>query len=600
MSLQNSHQISDVKVMLKQGKDGNGIESIEKTGTSGNVDTYTITFTDGTKTTYTVTNGESGGIYPHIIVISESGSTVTLTKGSTVITASETSTGHFEADVTEFGTWTIDAILGGDDAQVSLYVDTVKIYTVDDSHFHSDITVEYPSGATCNLAGQGESYYATGSPYTFTVHHAGAYDITVVYEGQTYTDSVTVTTTGEIISKKVPSPSSAPANDIDWWLWFGGVSGSYSSLSDILADSTALSTLMASTDAVDYLVRCKEWIGNGLVPIMTSNTTPSGECFASTSQTNTPAYKAFDDNTTSYWGASSRVNQYVGYKFASSTVVRHVKFVSDYGTMMRVKNFKIQASNDNSTWVDLYTGVYPNTQGYKFSADLNNNTAYLYYRIYVVDNYDSSENYYIRIDEIQFYSLIQGITDNQSAMSYIGLNNYCANTLLADSDWLDGIANSTYFESVLNVKVPTMTSNTTPSGVASANATLSPNQPYYAFDKDNSTVWLSTTGTTNNYIRYQFLSNITPKKVVIVFKCNINGASYIVKIQGSNDGINFEEIGSTTLNSDGTYNATTQNVILDNSTSYKYVELFISSSMLDAQSNNISIAELQFYGRADV
>lgn len=36
------------------------INGIEKTGTSGNVDTYTINFNDGTSTTYTVTNGLQG------------------------------------------------------------------------------------------------------------------------------------------------------------------------------------------------------------------------------------------------------------------------------------------------------------------------------------------------------------------------------------------------------------------------------------------------------------------------------------------------------------------------------------------------------------
>ena len=40
-----------------QGETGNGIVSITLTGTAGNVDTYTITFTDGTPTTFTVTNG---------------------------------------------------------------------------------------------------------------------------------------------------------------------------------------------------------------------------------------------------------------------------------------------------------------------------------------------------------------------------------------------------------------------------------------------------------------------------------------------------------------------------------------------------------------
>ena len=43
-----------------QGEDGNGISSIDKTSSEGLVDTYTITFTDGTTTTFTVTNGKDG------------------------------------------------------------------------------------------------------------------------------------------------------------------------------------------------------------------------------------------------------------------------------------------------------------------------------------------------------------------------------------------------------------------------------------------------------------------------------------------------------------------------------------------------------------
>ena len=38
------------------GATGNGIASIEKTGTSGNVDTYTITYTNGDTDTFTITN----------------------------------------------------------------------------------------------------------------------------------------------------------------------------------------------------------------------------------------------------------------------------------------------------------------------------------------------------------------------------------------------------------------------------------------------------------------------------------------------------------------------------------------------------------------
>lgn len=42
------------------GKDGVGISKIEKTNTQGLVDTYTISYSDGTTTTFTVTNGQDG------------------------------------------------------------------------------------------------------------------------------------------------------------------------------------------------------------------------------------------------------------------------------------------------------------------------------------------------------------------------------------------------------------------------------------------------------------------------------------------------------------------------------------------------------------
>ena len=43
-----------------KGETGNGIDDIEKTSTSGKVDTYTINFTDGTTSTFSVTNGTDG------------------------------------------------------------------------------------------------------------------------------------------------------------------------------------------------------------------------------------------------------------------------------------------------------------------------------------------------------------------------------------------------------------------------------------------------------------------------------------------------------------------------------------------------------------
>ena len=541
---------------------------------------------------------EKGGILPHLIVISETGSTVTATKGTTVITATETSTGHFECDLPEFGTWTIDAILSGDDAQVSLVVDTVKVYTVDDSHFHADITVKYPSGATCNLAGQGESYYATGSPYTFTVHHAGNYTITVTYNGQTYTDTVTVTTTGQTFSKKVPTPSSAPANDIDWWLWFGGVSGSYSSLSDILADSTALSILMASTDAVDYLVRCNEFItASGQIPVMTSNTAPSGVVSASSEYSAAyGAYKAFNGDDSSNGWASSSNPSWVQYQFADDGIIaKKVKLYHHYSGATGINLvWNVLGSNNGTDFETLATNLTIVNGDTEYLFSLDNNTRYKYYKFECTSGDQGAGTG----THIQIYqsSYSECVCDNQSAMSYIGLNNYCANTLLADSDWLDGIANSEYFESVLTTHIPTMTSDTTPSGEVSCSTAYSTTNGWYAFDKNLSTQYISN-GTGNDlYVQYKFPSNIHAYKLYIALSSSTT-TSYTLtyKIQGSNDGNTWDDIvdNQTVTVVSGT-NTIANHVIDEQYTYFRLVKVTAQSSM------RFVVPEFDVYGREDV
>lgn len=55
----------------QDGADGVGIASITKTGTSGLVDTYTITYTNGTTSTFTVTNGQDGNSNEFIGTLAE-------------------------------------------------------------------------------------------------------------------------------------------------------------------------------------------------------------------------------------------------------------------------------------------------------------------------------------------------------------------------------------------------------------------------------------------------------------------------------------------------------------------------------------------------
>lgn len=50
-----------------KGKDGRGIASIIKTGTTGSVDTYTIRYTDNTTSTYTVKNSDGISVQRQIV-----------------------------------------------------------------------------------------------------------------------------------------------------------------------------------------------------------------------------------------------------------------------------------------------------------------------------------------------------------------------------------------------------------------------------------------------------------------------------------------------------------------------------------------------------
>lgn len=47
------------KIIMLKGQEGQNIKKVIKTSTSGLVDTYTITLTDGATSTFTVTNGKA-------------------------------------------------------------------------------------------------------------------------------------------------------------------------------------------------------------------------------------------------------------------------------------------------------------------------------------------------------------------------------------------------------------------------------------------------------------------------------------------------------------------------------------------------------------
>lgn len=187
-------------------------------------------------------------------------------------------------------------------------------------------------------------------------------------------------------------------------------------------------------------------------------------------------------------------------------------------------------------------------------------------------------------------SWASNVTANANAMTYIGANNYCANKLLANSTWCNAICNSTYFESVLNVKVPTMTSNTTPYGTASASTDRGGYEAYKALDGNDSTFWWSTQYPSNSpYIEYDFANSVCVRAIGI----RDNSGASTVTIKGDN-GNNTWAIVADNVPCNNSTNIEIQNFI--NNT--HYLKYRVYPKTIASSSNNWAIYTLQFYGRA--
>lgn len=186
-------------------------------------------------------------------------------------------------------------------------------------------------------------------------------------------------------------------------------------------------------------------------------------------------------------------------------------------------------------------------------------------------------------------SWASSVCANQTAMVYIGNNDYCADKLLANSTWLNAICNSTYFESVLNVKVPTMISNTAPSGVASASEEDQP--AYYAFDNNSGTYWSAHTSG-DSYVQYDF----TSQKDIYMWEYTGTSLYLPTKIvlKGSNDGTTFEDIDTVQPSS---ADANVHKRILNTTNTYRYYRALCTARYYSVYGYYSQLTALQFYGR---
>lgn len=314
-----------------------------------------------------------------------------------------------------------------------------------------------------------ETKQADTTLLTFTVPETGYYSIFGNYASNNiYITHATVTDLDTPVNVDLvyyDKNADENPNDVQSWLASAGIFDSeYTTLSEILADTDLLWDLLENYESLLYLKASTSWatdicnnydamfhinasldaldILGGLggssvwadaiqasiyrtsssqVPTMTSNTDPSGECFASSeSSSSYAAWKAFDSNSSStYWRASgSAVPSYVGYKFENPEFITSVKLQCASDTYSASK-FKIQASNDGEEWVDVseeFTTAIPTTLT---EYNLINPGNYLYYRLYIISL--SSSSYAARIRHIELYNTVLQNID-------IGVRNWLHST----------------------------------------------------------------------------------------------------------------------------------------------------------------------------
>ena len=594
--------------------------TIASTGTwvvSGTVsgDTYTQTQVVTEMTTYPVTlnvfNATVTVTFPY-----SDGASCTITDGVTTLTAN---TSPMAFNVPNVGTWTATCTIDGVSAPTQSAVITTDGQTETMTFAFGTINLTYDNafrGLTITCVNGGTTISKTapisGNTMAFYPPSTGEWVISATYSGVPYQTSATITSLATPVSaslQQVPNGKTVtPTDDIQKWLNCAGIfdKTSYTTLADVLADSTTLLALMSNNNAVDYLVRSKSWSGEGLVPIMTSATTPSGEASATSEMSGYEAWKAFDGSTSTAWVASSAATGFdisLMYEFASEVLVKKAIVTPYHDGNAHAKDYSFDAYN-NGSWIPLASGSFANTSALQTISASTNTTKYKKYRLRLTSAYAIN----VAITDMQFYD--DSLCDNSTAMTDIGANNYCANTLLDDATWCTAICNSTYFESVLTTKVPTMTSDTTPSGACLYDSIIHNRYAYYAFNGDWSksagtgaitsyTMWASNNTAAGNeaYLGYDF--GEAKKIYAIRYRGGGYGGSetptiFTFKVQYSDDNTTWNDDDIGTITPTVNFDAQTFPIVMANHRYWRIVPLTGLAGYVCCVSN------LQFYGRQDI
>lgn len=187
---------------------------------------------------------------------------------------------------------------------------------------------------------------------------------------------------------------------------------------------------------------------------------------------------------------------------------------------------------------------------------------------------------------------LQYVFNSEEGMRSIAKSSYALNKVL--KNYYSSFINSSYLSAADQhaIQVPTMTGNTTPSGVVSASTEALP--AYFAFDKKSDmgssrSAW-NATKYNNGYIQYKF---DRPNRIYKFTLENLSdgATNYVTSftLQGSNDGTNFSDIYSGT---NGSGNNTKRSFLIPNlQNRYQYYRIVVNGK----GGNWTGFGEINFY-----
>ena len=302
------------------------------------------------------------------------------------------------------------------------------------------------------------------------------------------------------------------------------------------------------------------------IPKLSSNM-QGGYILVASSSTQGDAYKLFDYSASSYGGGDISDGEWsLLIQLPQATVVKGLELVSPADGYNRMPYaFSIQGSQDNDTWTNIKTFLLGSN--YWSSAlqlgqwDIENETAYLYYRLVVTN---TSQGSTVRIGEM-------GLS---SYASFKGVNWY-------EEEYL----------------VPVMSSNSQDGYIITSSSEYnSGHAAYYVFDRNISTVWASSSTTVAQWIQIQ----LPEAKYCNLVQITTRNDSYWNQIptsfdvQGSNNGSDWTTLVSeTNVNWTGQGQTKSFDISSINQTSYTYYRLYMTTS----QVNYFGISEFTLINR---